>query len=84
MTFRIYLRTPDQQVSEKTVTDNRAVALAAFTALVDRTDLDGKDILAVWNADGKPVAHHSFLLNADGTPKDPGKWWRGRVDVLKG
>jgi hypothetical protein len=82
MTYRIYLRTPDQQVSDKTVTENRAVAVAAFTELVNRSDLDGKDVLAVLNQDGKPVAHHSFLLDADGKPKEPAKWWRDRVAEL--
>jgi hypothetical protein len=82
MTFRIYLRTPDQQVSDKTVTENRTVAIAAFTELVNRSDLDGKDVLAVLNQDGKPVAHHSFLLDADEQPLDVTKWWRGRVDAI--
>jgi hypothetical protein len=57
--------------------------MAAFAELVDRSRLDGTDILAVWNEDGKPVAHHSFLLNTDGSSQDAAKCWRGRLDELK-
>ena len=63
MIFRVYLRSPD-------------VAMAAFRALVGRTDLDGGDMLAVLNRDGHPVAHHRF----DG--KDHQKWWLGRLDEI--
>ena len=77
MTFRIYLRAPDQSVSDKTVTGDPEAARAAFKSLTERTDLDGPPILAVLNRDGRPVAHHWF-----GTPTDPAKWWRGRTDQI--
>jgi len=83
MTYRVYLRNPQQQVSNKTSTDDPAAALAAFRTLVDRTDLDGTDILAVLNKDGQQVAHHFFKLLPDGTPADPSKWWRGKVDQVQ-
>lgn len=76
MTYRIYLRSPDQSVSDKTVTGSPDVARAAFRALVERDDLDGTPMLAVLNRDGRPVAHHRF----DGL--DPQKWWRGRTDEI--
>lgn len=77
MTFRIYLRAPDQSVTDKTVTGSPDAARAAFAELVERADLDGSDLLAVLNRDGRPVAHHRF----DG--KDPAKWWRGRVGEIE-
>lgn len=80
--YRIYLRDPDQHVREKTVTSDPGVALAAFSALVNRTDLDDCKLLAVLNRDGKPVAHHDFRQRPDGSPIDPMKWWRGRLDQL--
>ncbi|QNM94883.1 hypothetical protein [Chitinimonas koreensis] len=58
--FRVYLRHPDQSVSDKTNTSDPAVAQAAYDALLDRAELIGSPILAVMNQDGKPVAHHRF------------------------
>lgn len=80
--YRIYLRDADQRVSEKTVTGDLGVATAAFSALVNRGDLDGCKLLAVLNRDGKPVAHHDFRLRPDGSPLDHAKWWRERLDKL--
>lgn len=76
MTYRIYLRSANQRVSDKTITGSADVALAAFRALTERADLDGTPMLAVLNSDGRPVAHHRF----DGL--DPQKWWRGRTDEI--
>lgn len=83
MIYRIYLRDPQQRVSDKTNTGDRAVALAAFTSLVNRTDLDGTPLLAVLNFNGRPVAHHDFRLRQDGSPNDPAKYWRGNLDVIQ-
>lgn len=80
--YRIYLRDPQQRVSDKTTTGDRAAALAAFTTLVSRTDLDGMPMLAVLNQDGRPVAHHDFRLRPDGSPHDPAKYWRGKLDAI--
>lgn len=76
MTFRIYLRAPDQSVSDKTMTGDPEAARAAFKSLTERTELDGTPMLAVLNRDGRPVAHHRF----DGL--DPLKYWRGRTDQI--
>ena len=81
--YRIYLRDAHQRVSDKTITGDRAAALAAFTSLVNRSDLDGQAVLAVLNQDGKPVAHHDFRGRPDGVPPDPAKYWRGRLDEIK-
>lgn len=83
MIYRIYLRDPQQRVSEKTTTGDRAAALAAFTTLVNRTDLDDTSVLAVLNQNGRPVAHHDFRQRPEGVPPDPAKYWRGRTDQIK-
>jgi hypothetical protein len=82
MIYRVYLRDPQQRVSDKTTTGDRAAALAAFASLVSRTDLDGSPMLAVLNQNGRPVAHHYFRLRPDGGPLDPTKYWRGRLDAI--
>lgn len=76
--YRIYLRSPDQRVSSKTNTNGRDEAESAFAAIVDRADLDGTDMLAVLNHDGKPLAYHRF----DREPGDP-HYWRDRLDAIK-
>lgn len=83
MIYRVYLRDPQQRVSEKTATGDRAAALEAFASLVNRTDLDGSPMLAVLNYNGAPVAHHYFLLRPDGAPIDSAKYWRGKLDGIK-
>ena len=77
MTYRIYIRDDNQRVTDKTVTESKAVALAAFGELVDRADLDGQKLLAVLNRDGKKIAHHNFQTGPDGAD-----WWRGRLDQI--
>lgn len=83
MIYRVYLRDPQQRVSAKTNTGDKAAALAAFTTLVNRTDLDGTPMLAVLNSNGQPVAHHDFRSRPAGVPPDPAKFWRGRTDEIK-
>lgn len=78
MTYRIYLRDASQRVTDKTVTENKSVALAAFSALIEQTKLDGQKLLAVLNCDGKPIAHHDFAAD----PADQAKHWRGRLDQI--
>lgn len=82
MIYRIYLRDPQQRVSDKTNTGDRAAALAAFASLVDRTDLDGSPMLAVLNFNGRPVAHHDFRLRPDGSPHDSAKHLRGKLGAI--
>ena len=79
MIYRVYLRDPQQRVSDKTATGDRAVAIAAFASLVNRTDLDGTAMLAVMSYSGRPVAHHDYRLRPDNSPHDPAKYWRGRM-----
>ena len=76
--FRIYLRDQNQQVSEKTNTGDPQAAITAFAALVNRTDLDGKRVLAVITKNGSPVAHHKFNARED----DREYYWRGRITQL--
>lgn len=83
MIYRVYLRDPQQRVSDKTNTGDRAAALAAFTSLVNRTDLDGQAMLAVLNQNGRPVAHHDFRGRPEGVAPDLAKYWRGRTDAIK-
>ena len=83
MIFRIYLRDPQQRVSDKTITGDRATALVAFTSLVNRNDLDGQHMLAVLNYNGRPVAHHDFRIRPDGLPLYPEYYWRGKIEEIK-
>lgn len=83
MIYRVYLRDPQQRVSDKTTTGDRAAAIAAFASLVGRIDLDGTAMLAVLNQNGRPVAHHDFRLRPDRSPHDPAKYWRGRLDAIQ-
>lgn len=76
--FRIYLRDQNQQVSEKTNTGDPQAAIAAFEALVNRTDLDGHRVMVVITKNGSPVAHHKFNARED----DREFYWRGRIAQL--
>jgi hypothetical protein len=58
--YRIYLRTRNGQISEKTNTTGRAAAEAAFAALVDRTDLDGHQLEALLTYNNRHLAFHRF------------------------
>lgn len=77
MTYRIYIRDDSQRVTDKTVTESAAVALAAFGELVNRSSLDGQKLLAVLNGDGQKIAHHNFRA----MPGDS-DYWRGRLDLI--
>lgn len=80
--YRVYLRDPQQRVSDKTTTGSPDAARAAFAELVGRAHLDGQPMLAVLNRDGRPVAHHDFRLRPDGSPLYPDKHWRGRTHLI--
>lgn len=64
MTYRVYLRWDDQRVSDKTVTEDRALAELAFKMLVARTDLIGKPVGVAFTENvgqgPKQVAYHNF------------------------
>lgn len=78
MIYRAYLRTADQKVREKTITESREVALAAFAELVGRTDLDGQKLAAALTCDNQQVAFHRF----DRAPGYPDNW-RGRLEEIQ-
>lgn len=78
MTYRIYIRDDNQRVTDKTVTESAAVALAAFSEIISRADLDGQRLLAVLNCNGQKIAHHNFQA----MPGDS-DYWRGRLDLIE-
>jgi hypothetical protein len=75
--FRVYLRTYDQQVMEKTNTNSQKAALEAFAELVGRTELDGQKLAAVLSYDRRQLAFHRF----DRGPGDA-DYWRDRLDEI--
>lgn len=77
-TYRAYLRTFDGEVSEKTLTADPMAALAAFAALVNRTDLDGKKLAAALTHQNRQVAFHRF----DRAPGDA-DYWRDKLDDIE-
>ena len=58
--YRIYLRWPDQTVTDKTVTESEAVANFAYQELVSRADLVGKSCAVAYSMNGKQVAYYRF------------------------
>ena len=63
--YRIYLRWPDQRVSEKTVTGNPNVAEAAFRALLGRSDLVGQKAAAVLSLNNRQLEYCRFDCGPD-------------------
>ena len=78
MTYRAYLRTFDGNVFEKTLTADPIAALAAFAALVNRTDLDGQKLAAALTHQNRQVAFHRF----DRQPGDA-DYWRDSLDQIE-
>jgi hypothetical protein len=62
MTYRVYVRWPGQKVSDKTVTESRAVADLAYQELITRTDWPGgtRPLGVAYTQDGKQVAYLNF------------------------
>ena len=58
--YRIYLKWPDQRVSDKTVTGNPDVAEIAFRALLARRDLVGKLVVAVLSLNNHGLEYCRF------------------------
>ncbi|MEB8474251.1 hypothetical protein [Acidithiobacillus ferriphilus] len=77
MTYRAYLRTFDGQVSDKTITADTTTANEAYTALVNRTDLDGQKLAAALTYNNRQVAFHRF----DRRPGDA-DYWRDKLDEI--
>lgn len=66
-TYRVYLRWPGSRVSNKTVTESPALALAAFRELLNMHHLDGQEIGAALTMNGKQQYFHRF----DAKPGEP-------------
>lgn len=77
MTYRTYIRTFDGKVSDKTITPDTAAADEAFSALVNRTDLDGQKLAAALTYKNRQVAFHRF----DRRPGDE-NYWRDKLDEI--
>lgn len=77
MTYRAYLRDFDGQILEKTITADSSAAIDAFSALVDRTDLDGQKLVAALTYGNRQIAYHRF----DRQPGDA-NYWRDRLDEI--
>lgn len=71
--YRTYLRTTAGVTSEKTATRDPEIAFAAFAALVDRSDLDGRNLAAALTGDNSQIAYHRFYGQPGGE-----NYWRGR------
>lgn len=65
MTHRVYLRRPDQTTTDKTTTEDEAVARFAFERLCRRQDLSGQRIGVAWSANGQRRDFYDF--NAAGS-----------------
>lgn len=76
--FRVYLRTFDGQISEKTITPDQATAAAAFESLVNRSDLDGQKLAVALTYENRQRAFHRF----DRSPGDT-DYWRGRLHEIE-
>lgn len=78
--FRAYLRTFDGKVdaATKTITADRDAAEAAFSDLVNRTDLDSQKFAAVLSYNNAQLAFHRF----DRTPGDA-DYWRDKLDEIE-
>lgn len=53
--YRIYVRWPEQRVSDKTATPSPAVAEAAFRELLRRDDLQGQRAAVVLSLDNRQL-----------------------------
>lgn len=76
--YRVYLRTFDQQVTEKTNTPNQQAALDAFAEMVNRTELDGQKLAAVLTYNNRQLAFHRF-------DREPGMvdYWRDKLAEIE-
>jgi hypothetical protein len=60
MTHRVYLRWHPQRVTDKTTTEDEAIARLAFEKLSARADLIGQRVAVAWTCDNKQHAYHDF------------------------
>ncbi len=75
--YRAYLRDFDGQILEKTIAANSLAAMDVFSALVNRTELDGQKLLAALTCGNRQIAYHRF----DRQPGDA-NYWRDRLDEI--
>ncbi len=62
-THRVYVRWPPQAASDKTTTEDSAVAQLAYDRLIARTDLAGA-LGVAWTCNGKQLAYHELQQQA--------------------
>ncbi len=60
MMYRIYVRWPDQTVTDKTATEDGEIAEQAFRKLLVRSDLVGTPAGAALTGDGKQIGYFDF------------------------
>ena len=60
MTFRVYLRWPEQKTTDKTTTEDPEVAKLAFDRLKERTDLYGQEVGIAFTQDNKRIEYFDF------------------------
>lgn len=77
MSYRAYLRTANGEFSEKTITSDVNVAAEAFSALVNRIDLDGQKLVAALTYKNRQLCFHRF----DRASGDA-EYWRDRLDEI--
>ena len=65
MTYRVYLRWPNQRISDKTVTASSSEAESAFRKLLSRFDLIGKPVAAVLSLGGRQLEYCRFDRSDD-------------------
>jgi hypothetical protein len=70
MTFRVYVRWPGQQVTDRTSTESRAIAEAAYAELVKNAEtFKTKGALGItFTESGKQVGYEELNEEADGPP----------------
>lgn len=88
MTYKVYLRLPNQKASIITTTESKQVATEAFLGLLNLVkDAQDNNMIAVFSESSPcgsqhTIAHHVFLLNEEGKPIDPSNNWRHRINEL--
>lgn len=88
MTYRVYLRWSDGSVTDKTVTEDRALAELAFRYLAAREDLNGKPVGAAFTERSagqvQQIAFHDFSAaspGADPAPADGASGKRPKITI---
>jgi hypothetical protein len=72
--FRVYLKALGRRATNTVRTTDPDAAKAAFAELVNRSDLDGTDTVAMITRHAIPIARHDFKAVSGNE-----NYWRGRV-----